>query len=87
MAATIATVPRYCRGQRVNFIGGSGTIKGYRPEACNWFYLVEMEMGPEPEMGRIGDETTIMLNQFDLMLQENTHFSEFAVICLTRCRG
>ncbi|MEP0913266.1 hypothetical protein NDI45_20350 [Leptolyngbya sp. GB1-A1] len=70
MSATIAMVPRFRKGQTVSFIGGSGTIKSYYLEAGNWFYLVEMEMGPEPAMGRIGAETTVLLSQSDLIVQE-----------------
>jgi hypothetical protein len=79
MATTVATVPQFRKGQRVNFIGGSGTIKSYRPEAGSWSYLVEMDMGPEPETGRIGYETTILLNQPDLILQEDSRFSALAI--------
>lgn len=64
-------VPRFRKGQTVSFIGGSGTIKSYYPEAGNWFYRVEMQMEPEPMMGRIGAETTILLSQSDLIVQED----------------
>lgn len=76
MAATVIIVPQFRREQRVNFIGGSGTIKSYWTEAGSWSYLVEIEMEPKPEMGKIGYETTILLNQSDLMLQKNSYFSE-----------
>jgi hypothetical protein len=29
-------------------------------------YRVEMELGPEPEMGRIGSETTVLLYESDI---------------------
>lgn len=51
----------------VQFIGGQGKVKSYRPESGSWQYLVEMEMGPEPDMGRIGYETTIVLLESDLV--------------------
>ncbi|MBD2460315.1 hypothetical protein H6G89_04590 [Oscillatoria sp. FACHB-1407] len=61
-----ATAPRFCRDQAVRFLGGEGTIKSYQSDAGHWTYLVEMPMGPEPEMGRIGYETTITLLESDL---------------------
>jgi hypothetical protein len=50
----------------VHFVGGIGTIKNYRPDSTTWTYAVEMEMGPEPEMGRVGLETTILLHEADI---------------------
>jgi len=29
------------------------------PESGTWTYVVEMELGPEPDMGRVGSETMI----------------------------
>ncbi|HIK14971.1 MAG TPA: hypothetical protein IGS53_06705 [Leptolyngbyaceae cyanobacterium M33_DOE_097] len=71
MAVILSTVPRYRRGQVVRFVGGKGTIQSYRPEGDSWSYWVEMEMGPEPEMGRIGAETTIVLAQAELELHND----------------
>jgi hypothetical protein len=79
MAVGSATVPQFDKGQRVNFVGGSGTIKNYHPELSNWVYLVEMDMGPEPEMGRVGYETTILLPQSDLALHEDDRCVELAI--------
>ncbi|MGF1938187.1 MAG: hypothetical protein RM347_028160 [Nostoc sp. ChiQUE02] len=62
------TRPKFCKGQKVEFIGGLGTIIQYCPYSGNWSYLVEMEMGSEPEMGRIGYETTILLFETDIIL-------------------
>lgn len=59
-------VPRFCKRQIVCFIGGIGMIKNCVASAGAWLYLVEMAQGPEPEMGRIGPETTIMLYEADL---------------------
>jgi hypothetical protein len=67
MAASITEVPRFRKGEKVEFVGGVGTIKSYQVEAGTWTYTVEMAMGPEPEMGRIGAETTVLLNEFDLL--------------------
>ncbi|MEP1079156.1 hypothetical protein NDI52_27485 [Leptolyngbya sp. PL-A3] len=78
MATKGMAAPRLRKGQKVRFIGGSGVIKGFQPEAGAWSYFVEMEMGPEPEMGRIGYETTILLSQADLTPQSEAAFFEFA---------
>jgi hypothetical protein len=65
MTAT-STAPRFHRGQVAYFVGGKGIIKHYQPDSGSWSYLVEMEMGPEPKMGRIGHETTVCLFEHDL---------------------
>jgi hypothetical protein len=67
MAATTLSIPRFCPEQRVYFIGGVGTIKNHHCESGCWTYLVEMEMGPVPEMGRVGYETTVQLFETDLI--------------------
>ena len=79
MAATLTTVPQFRRGQTVRFLGGRGLIRSHRSENGNWFYLVDMEMGPEPAMGRIGYETTIVLSQADLTLQDEEYCSDLAI--------
>lgn len=61
------TIPRFYRDQIVRFVGGQGTIRSYHPESGSWKYLVEMEMGTEPDIGRIGHETTIVLLESDLI--------------------
>lgn len=63
---SLTTVPRFGRDQTVRFVGGEGKVKGYRPNAGTWTYTVEMPLGPEPSMGRVGHETTIMLLESDL---------------------
>jgi len=45
----------------VCFVGGVGKIRSCRPESGTWTYVVEMELGPEPDMGRVGSETMILL--------------------------
>lgn len=60
------TIPRFHKHQMVRFIGGVGTIKSRRSSAGAWLYTVEMVQGPEPEMGRIGSETMILLYEADL---------------------
>ncbi|MBE9019058.1 MAG: hypothetical protein CLLPBCKN_000859 [Chroococcidiopsis cubana SAG 39.79] len=59
-------IPRFRKRQMVRFIGGIGTIENCRASAGAWLYMVEMAQGPEPEMGRIGPETTIVLYEADL---------------------
>ncbi|MFH7027951.1 MAG: hypothetical protein ACHBN1_21770 [Heteroscytonema crispum UTEX LB 1556] len=60
------TLPRFNRNQLVSFIGGMGKILHCRPDSGTWTYAVEMEMGPLPEMGRIGAETTILLYEMEI---------------------
>jgi hypothetical protein len=79
MAATITKISQFCKGERVRFVGGSGTVKSYQLESGRWIYAVEMAMGPEPEMGRIGYETTILLNEADLAPQIVLLFSDVAI--------
>lgn len=58
--------PRFGKDQRVCFVGGVGTIRSCRSESGTWTYAVEMELGPEPDMGRVGSETTIILHEADI---------------------
>lgn len=60
------TLPRFNNNQIVHFIGGIGRIKNLRPDSGTWTYAVEMEMGPLPEMGRVGFETTVLLQESDI---------------------
>lgn len=68
MAITFQEMPKFRKGQRVRFIGGEGIIQNYHPEAGNWTYSVEMSMGPEPDFGRIGYETTVLMSENDIKL-------------------
>jgi hypothetical protein len=68
MNSATLTKPRFETEQKVRFVGGYGTIKSYRPDSGSWLYLIEMEMGPKPEMGRVGNETKIFLSECDLDL-------------------
>lgn len=60
------SLPRFSRDRVVRFIGGSGKIKQYKPTAGSWSYTVEMDMGTPPDMGRIGFETTVLLDEADI---------------------
>lgn len=58
--------PKFHRQQQVGFIGGTGEVKNFQREAGIWIYTVEMDMGLEPDFGRIGAETTIVLQEEDI---------------------
>ncbi|MEH1841768.1 MAG: hypothetical protein V7L20_24230 [Nostoc sp.] len=73
MSASILPVPKFYNGQIVSFIGGEGIIKKYRFKSGSWEYLVEMPMGPEPEMGRFGYETMIWLSEVDISSLVNNY--------------
>lgn len=78
-------IPRFCKGQRVGFIGGTGTIKKFQLESGSWSYLVEMELGPEPLMGRVGSETMIWLPEADLLSPNERHLDRLATAGLEVC--
>jgi hypothetical protein len=71
MNASVLSTPKFRSGQKVEFIGGEGIIKNYRPQSGSWVYLLEMPMGLEPEMGRVGYETMIWLSEVDIYLPFN----------------
>ncbi len=79
MTTNIFKVPRFDKGQLVGFIGGAGIVKTYQLEAGDWNYLVEMEMGPLPEMGRIGSETMIWLTEADVFDMNEQRQQPFAI--------
>lgn len=68
-------MPRFSPDQFVRFVGGEGKVREFHSEAGSWSYLVEMAMGPEPEMGRIGYETMILLPETDLDALESGSLS------------
>lgn len=67
MGAKIIPAPRFEKNQTVEFVGGIGKIKNHYSESDSWIYLVEMAMGPEPDFGRIGYETMILLLEPDII--------------------
>lgn len=79
MAAIITTVPQFRKGERVAFIGGAGVVQTYRPDSGGWIYTVEMEMGPAPDVGRIGYETTIVLPETDMAPFRDEIYSNLAI--------
>ncbi|MFB2935353.1 hypothetical protein ACE1B6_08740 [Aerosakkonemataceae cyanobacterium BLCC-F154] len=66
MRLHVSGLPRYAKNQMVSFMGGIGRIINYHPDSNSWRYAVEMELGPEPDFGRIGYETTILLNESEI---------------------
>ncbi|MBD2073416.1 hypothetical protein H6F86_05855 [Phormidium sp. FACHB-592] len=66
MTATFIAGPKFRQTQWVGFIGGEGVVRSYTPDAGSWTYLIEMTLGPKPNFGRVGAETTVMLNEADL---------------------
>jgi len=82
MAASVIGVPKFCRGQRVCFAGGEGTVQTCKFEAGNWAYHLKMAMGLEPDFGRAGCETTIVLAEFELEVVEKSQFKYLAIVWL-----
>lgn len=66
MSTNLRTIPKFSKDEMVRFAGGMGTIRNYHFNANTWVYVIEMEMGPEPDYGRVGSETTILLQETDL---------------------
>ena len=74
MSASVLPVPKFCKGQIVSFMGGEGVINNYRFESGICEYLVQMPMGPEPEMGRVGYETMIWLCEVEISSKVNKFY-------------
>lgn len=66
MTATLIKQPLFRRMQWVSFIGGEGIVRSYKPNAGTWTYLVEMPLGLDPDFGRVGAETMVLLHEVDL---------------------
>ncbi len=58
--------PKFHCHQTVRFLGGIGKIKSIQQQAICWTYNIEMSMGVEPDFGRVGAETTIVLEEQDI---------------------
>jgi hypothetical protein len=58
--------PKFRHKQEVRFSGGKGIVRNCKSEFGGWTYLVEMTLGPEPDFGRIGLETSVLLNEEEL---------------------
>ena len=66
MIAALMRVPKFRNSQWVSFIGGEGVVRSYKLEEGTWTYLIEMALGLEPDFGRVGAETMILLTEADL---------------------
>ena len=66
MTATFMKLPKFHNTQWVSFVGGEGIVRRYTPESGTWTYLIEMALGLEPDFGRVGAETMILLTEADL---------------------
>lgn len=62
----LLTKPKFTPNQTVRFIGGRGKIKSIQQQDSHWVYTIEMSLGAEPDFGRVGAETTIVLAEQDL---------------------
>ena len=62
----LSSAPKFKQNQQVSFLGGTGKIKTFLPDSGRWSYEIEMDLGPEPDMGRVGPEATILLYEADI---------------------
>lgn len=70
LVETTLEQPKFCPFQQVSFLGGMGKIVSRFTEAGKWMYAVEMPLGKEPEMGRIGSETIILMQEAEIRQME-----------------
>jgi hypothetical protein len=66
MSMNILSKPKFYHHQTVRFIGGVGKIKSMERQDSRWTYAIEMSMGEQPDFGRVGEETTIVLEEQDI---------------------
>ncbi|MEH2332345.1 hypothetical protein [Nostoc sp.] len=66
MTPSFMKLPKFRNTQWVRFVGGEGIVRSYTPESGTWTYLIEMALGLEPDFGRMGAETMILLSEEDL---------------------
>jgi hypothetical protein len=66
MSINLLTRPKFAPNQIVRFIGGIGKIRSIQQQDSRWVYNIEMSMGVEPDFGRVGAETTIVLAEQDI---------------------
>ena len=60
------TQPKFRPFQQVYFLGGMGKIISCFTDHGKWMYSVEMPLGKEPNMGRIGSETIILMPETEI---------------------
>ncbi len=68
--------PKFSQHQKVQFLGGNGTIVSCQPDAGYWLYGVEMPVTTELDMGRVGSETVILVPEIELYLVNNADLKE-----------
>lgn len=66
MIAISMKVPTFRPNQQVSFVGGEGIVRDFKSKSGIWIYLVEMELGVEPDFGRVGAETMVIFDEADL---------------------
>lgn len=66
MSNILISTPIFQQTQLVKFMGGEGIVQRFRFDSGTWMYDIEMVLGPEPLFGRVGAETTIVLNEEEL---------------------
>ncbi|HEY9772048.1 MAG TPA: hypothetical protein V6C71_26685 [Coleofasciculaceae cyanobacterium] len=74
MSINCLNQPKFKCNQIVSFIGGSGKVKSIQKQDNFWSYTIEMSQGAKPEFGRVGAETTIVLEEQDIR-QVNKKFN------------
>jgi hypothetical protein len=66
MTQMLIKANRFQYSQWVRFTGGEGVVRNFRFESGDWEYFIEMPQGLEPDFGRVGAETIILLNEIEL---------------------
>jgi hypothetical protein len=64
-------MPKYSQKQIVCFSGGMGAVKSCFSDSGTWMYAVEMPLDSNPAIGRIGEETTILLLETEIQKAMN----------------
>ncbi len=62
----LLNAPKFQEQQQVSFAGGQGRILALQADGIDWLYSVEMPLGVEPDMGRIGYETIVLMSEAEL---------------------
>ncbi|MEL7420732.1 MAG: hypothetical protein AAGK10_19515 [Cyanobacteria bacterium J06555_3] len=71
MSINCLNKPKFQLLQTVRFIGGTGTIESVQQQDNRWAYTIKMSMGAKPDFGRVGAETTIIMEEQDLRLVDD----------------
>jgi hypothetical protein len=66
MSINCLNKPKFHEHQIVSFIGGKGRIETIQQQDNRWTYAVKMSMGARPDFGRVGAETTLLMEEQDL---------------------